>query len=213
MCCGSLRMQGLPVLTSAEINRVKPEPLPADFLEPALDDGVPNRVVPEVLRGDADTDHAVGAAASWNDKALPPEPLAHQPRAEISVALEQTAVVFFLIRQLKRLLDAHRPETFRAPSPVKPAFQLIQLPGEGGSAANGIVVRPVHFGYLRHRKRPARLDVLGIERKRLLVAVQSLVRSALVSENVTQAVMRFGEVRPQREDLFVTRNRFIQPVL
>src|SRR2546427_4864343 len=40
----------------------------------------------------------------------------------------------------------------------------------------------------------------------------TLFRS-LVSENVTQAIMRFGEVRPKREDLFVAGNRFIQPVL
>src|SRR5439155_5582236 len=99
----------LLILTHPEMERGEGEALAADFLEPALDDGVPDRVVPEVLRGDPDTDHAVGAAPSGNDKALPPEPLAHQSRAEISVALEQTAVVFFLIRQRKRLLDAHRP--------------------------------------------------------------------------------------------------------
>src|SRR6267378_8222391 len=211
--CGRLCKQGLLVLTNAEIERVEREALAADFLEPALDDGVPDRVVPKVLRGDPDADHAVGGASSGNDEALPPEPLAHQPRAKVSVALEQTAVVFFLIRQRKRLLGAHRPETLRAPGPVKPALQVIELRSERGSAARRIGVRPIDLGYLRYRKRPSRFDVLGIEQERLLVAVEPLAQSALVPENVTQAIMRFGEVRPKREDLFVAGNRFIQPVL
>src|SRR5439155_3520605 len=67
---GRFRKQGFPVLTSTEIERVEGEALAADFLEPALDDGVPDRVVPEVLRGDPDADHAVGAAPSGSDKAL-----------------------------------------------------------------------------------------------------------------------------------------------
>src|SRR5260370_16562242 len=125
---GRLREEGLMVLTNPETTRVDGDAVAADSLEPALDDGVPDRVVPKVLRGDADADQAVGAAPSGNDKVLPSEPLAHQPRAETSVALEQTAVVLFLIRQWKRLLDAHRLQTLCAPSPANPPFPPTHLP-------------------------------------------------------------------------------------
>src|SRR5207244_7365854 len=96
---GRLCKQGLLVLTNPEMECVEGEALAADFLEPSLHDRPPNRVVPEVLRGDPDTDHAVGAAPPGNDGGLACEPLRHQSRTALAVALEEHTGGFFVSRR------------------------------------------------------------------------------------------------------------------
>ena len=138
-------------------------------------------------------------------------PGAHQLRAQPPVGREQFAVVSILVREVERLLDAHRARRLLRSGGLAPALEGGQFPCERLAAGEQGRVILGHQGELGHDKTPARLREFPVELDRLAVAVKRAGRIAHALQRVAQIEMRLRHVRTPLEQRAVRGRRLLEP--
>jgi hypothetical protein len=128
------------VFVGVETERLQLEPAGIEVPEPAFHDRVPHGVIAKELRHDAHPQPACRAPRRERRR-VARLPRRHQPRTQPSVALQQFAVVLFLVGEPERLGDADRLPALVGARAVEPVLQRVELGCKAGAQPGKAVAR------------------------------------------------------------------------